>query len=127
MNGDVLMKAKIRDMVDYHHSHGAEVTVGVKMLDTPIPFGVMTLDGGRITSMEEKPTYRDYVNTGVYVIEPQVLKEIPPNQRFDMPELISSRLGTDRALAFPLHETWMDMGRPDDLEQARLSFDSGEK
>ena len=127
MNGDVLMRAKIGDMVDYHNSHGAEVTVGVKVLDTQIPFGVMTLDGGQITSMEEKPTYRDYVNTGVYVIEPTVLEEIPPNQRFDMPDLISPRLGTNRALAFPLHEQWMDLGRPDDLDQAQRSLKGDNK
>lgn len=124
MNGDVLMRAKMRDMVDYHIGHGAEVTVGVKVLDTQIPFGVMTLEGGQIISMEEKPTYRDYVNAGVYVIEPTVLEEIPPNQRFDMPDLIYPRLGTNRALAFPLHETWMDLGRPDDLHEAEYHYET---
>jgi dTDP-glucose pyrophosphorylase len=118
MNGDVLMSARVSDLVRYHYENGAEVTVGVKILETQIPFGVMSLDGARIVGVEEKPTYRDYVNAGIYVINPSVLKEIPEGERFDMPNVLAPRIGTPKALAFPLHESWIDLGRPADLNRA---------
>ena len=122
MNGDVLMAAKVSDLVRYHSESGAEVTVGVKILETQIPFGVMTLDGARIMGVEEKPTYRDYVNAGIYVVNPSVLEEIPQGERFDMPSVLAPRIGTSKALAFPLHESWIDLGRPADLNRAEQRY-----
>jgi dTDP-glucose pyrophosphorylase len=122
MNGDVLMAAKVSDLVHYHSDNGAEVTVGVKILETQIPFGVMSLDGARIVGLEEKPTYRDYVNAGIYVINPSVLEEIPKGERFDMPSVLAPRIGTPNALAFPLHESWIDLGRPADLNRAEQRY-----
>jgi dTDP-glucose pyrophosphorylase len=122
MNGDVLMAAKVRDLVRYHVDNEAEVTVGVKVLETQIPFGVMQLEGARIVGVEEKPTYRDYVNAGLYVLNPSVLKEIPKGERFDMPSLLVPRIGTAKALAFPLHESWIDIGRPVDFDRAEQSY-----
>jgi dTDP-glucose pyrophosphorylase len=122
MNGDVLMAAKVSDLVRYHVDNEAEVTVGVKVLETQIPFGVMTLEGALILGVEEKPTYRNYVNAGLYVLNPAVLEEIPKGERFDMPSLLVSRIGTPKALAFPLHESWIDIGRPVDFARAEQSY-----
>jgi dTDP-glucose pyrophosphorylase len=125
MNGDVLMTAKVSDLVRYHIANQAEVTVGVKVLETQIPFGVMTLEGARIVGVEEKPTYRDYVNAGLYVLDPAVLKEIPKGERFDLPSILVTRIGTPKALAFPLHESWIDIGRPVDFDRAEQSYQVG--
>jgi dTDP-glucose pyrophosphorylase len=127
MNGDVLMAAKVSDLVRYHVHNGAEVTVGVKILETQIPFGVISLEGARIMGVEEKPTYSDYVNAGVYVVNPAVLAEIPKGERFDMPNILSSRIGTAKALAFPLHESWIDIGRPVDFDRAEQSYQAGKE
>lgn len=122
MNADVLMAAKVSDLVRYHVENNAEVTVGVKMLETQIPFGVLSLEGARIVGLEEKPTYRDYVNAGLYVIDPAVLQEVPKGERFDMPSVIETRMGTSKVLAFPLHESWIDLGRPADLNRAEQTY-----
>lgn len=127
MNGDVLMAAKISDIVGYHVANGAEITVGVKVLETQIPYGVVSLEGARIVGVEEKPTYSDYVNAGVYVIDPAVLPEIPKGKRFDMPEMLTSRIGTPKALAFPMHESWIDIGRPVDFDRAEQSYQAGKE
>ena len=127
MNGDVLMAAKVSDIVGYHVANGAEITVGVKVLETQIPFGVVNLEGARIVGIEEKPTYSDYVNAGVYVIDPAVLAEIPKGERFDMPDMLTSRIGTPKALAFPLHESWIDIGRPVDFDRAQQSYQAGKE
>lgn len=118
VNGDVLLLAKVSDMLDYHQSHEAEITVGVKVLDTQIPFGVVEVDGSRVMGITEKPVYRDFVNAGVYVLEPRVLEGLTPGARIDMPELVETAIARERVVAFPLHETWIDMGRPEDLRRA---------
>jgi len=122
INGDVMMTAKLADIVDYHRARGAEITMGVKGLDTQIPFGVVTMDKGVITGMEEKPTFRNYVNTGIYVIQPGIVRGIERGARIDMPELIAREVPRRTVFAYPIHEKWMDLGHPEDLREADESF-----
>ena len=124
INGDVMMSAKLADIVRYHVEHGATITMGVKALDTQIPFGVVTMEAGIVVAMEEKPTYRNYVNAGIYVIEPGIIHGIEQGTRVDMPEIIERELALHQVLAYPLHETWMDLGHPEDLVRAAESFGS---
>ena len=123
VNGDLLLSAKIADMVAYHNQNGAGVTVGVKLLDTQIPFGVVEVDGSRVTGIAEKPVYRDFVNAGVYVLSPEILSDIVPGARLDMPDLVSRHIGAENVFAFPLHESWLDLGRIEDLEKARRDLE----
>lgn len=123
VNGDVLVSARLSSMVDYHLSNRADITVGVKLLDTQIPFGVVRIEGARITAIEEKPTYRDFVNAGVYVIEPALLAPLSPGVRIDMPDLVADWLIKSEVLAFPIHEQWRDLGHFEDLEIARKQYE----
>ena len=118
LNGDVLMQARLSEMLEFHCAERADMTLAVKVLDTQIPFGVVTLQGSYVEEIREKPVYRDYVNAGIYVIEPDILRTIPRMSRLDMPDLISQVVTDRRVLAFPLHESWIDLGRRSDLEKA---------
>lgn len=123
INGDVLLSARLTEMLKYHQSHSADITVGVKVLDTQIPFGVIELEGNQIVSMQEKPLYRDFVNAGVYVLEPGVVQSVAPVARLDMPDLVAEWLGRRKVFAYPLHESWRDLGHIEDLELARQDYD----
>ena len=118
LNGDVLMQARLSEMVEFHRAEQADMTLAVKVLDTQIPFGVVSLKGSYVEEIREKPVYRDYVNAGIYVMEPEIIRTIPRMSRLDMPDLISQVLADRRVLAFPLHESWIDLGRRSDLEKA---------
>jgi NDP-sugar pyrophosphorylase family protein len=76
-----------------------------------------------VVGFEEKPVYRSHVNAGIYVINPTALSMLEPGERCDMPTLFD-RLSNrgERTIAFPMHESWLDVGRPADLEQARRAF-----
>jgi NDP-sugar pyrophosphorylase family protein len=124
INGDVLLSARLTEMLSYHHAHSADITVGVKVLDTQIPFGVIELEGNRIVAMQEKPVYRDFVNAGVYVLEPSIVDSVSPSERLDMPDLVGEWLSRRKVFAYPLHESWRDLGRIEDLERARQDHDS---
>jgi NDP-sugar pyrophosphorylase family protein len=123
INGDVLLSARLADMLNYHHSHSADITVGVKVLDTQIPFGVIELEGNHITAMQEKPVYRDFVNAGFYVLEPSIVGSVRPSVRLDMPDLVGEWLGRRKVFAYPIHEAWKDLGHIEDLERARQDYD----
>ena len=123
INGDVMLSAKISEMLDFHNQSGTELTVGVKLLETQIPYGVVEVDGSRILGIKEKPVYRDFVNAGVYVLNPELLGKVPHDEKFDMTDLLGQVIQTSTATAFPLHESWIDLGRHEDLLRAREQHD----
>jgi len=123
VNGDVMLSAKISEMLDFHTQSGADLTVGVKLIETQIPYGVVDIDNGRILGISEKPMYRDYVNAGVYVLNPGLITQVPRDLKFDMTDLLAQVIETSHAVAFPLHESWIDLGRHEDLLRARKDHD----
>lgn len=118
MNGDLVLAARVGRMVDYHLEHQATVTVGAKIVETTIPFGVLSTSGLVIDGIEEKPTHRDLVNAGVYVLNSVAFAELSADFVIDMPELIMEHLNEGKVFAYPIHETWADLGRPADFTRA---------
>jgi mannose-1-phosphate guanylyltransferase / phosphomannomutase len=88
ISGDALTDMDLSAMVRYHKENGALVTVGLARVPDPLEFGiVITQEDGRIQRFLEKPSwgqvFSDTVNTGVYVMEPEVLAEVPPGEVVD--------------------------------------------
>jgi len=126
MNGDVLTGLDLGSFVDLHAENASGITVGVRELVTQIPYGVMELDGERVRGIREKPEVRSVVSAGIYALSPEVLPLVPPGKFFDMPTLISRSIEEGHAVrAHVIQEYWIDVGRLDDLERARLEFEGG--
>lgn len=119
VNGDILLSEQVSGLVEFHIKSQALLTLGVKTLETTIPFGVAHLQEDVVLELEEKPVLQHLVNAGIYVVEPGVIAQIPPGERFDMTELITSMIPTARVKAYPLSSSWMDLGRHEDLTEAR--------
>jgi len=120
VNGDILTQLDFRAMLEYHRDHRAEMTVGVRQFEMGVPYGVVESEGSLVVSLCEKPTYRIFINAGVYLLEPDVRGAIPEGRRFDMTELIHRLLEERRrVVSFPIHEFWLDIGRPADYERAQ--------
>ncbi len=88
ISGDALTNFNLTTLFDYHHSHGSLVTLALYNLPNPMDYGVITLDNnGRIVRFQEKPSrgqvMSDYINTGIYVLEPEVLDFVEPNTVYD--------------------------------------------
>ena len=88
ISGDALTDMDLTAMVKFHKEKGALVTVGLARMPNPLEFGiVITQENGRIQRFLEKPTwgqvFSDTVNTGLYVMEPEVLAEVPPGEMVD--------------------------------------------
>lgn len=118
-NGDVITDIRYGELLDFHVRHDAAATMAVRVHEWQHPFGVVQTQGVEIIGFEEKPVARSHINAGVYVLDPDALNVLGANSHCDMPTLFE-RLQSQakRTVAYPMHEPWLDVGRPDDLSQA---------
>ena len=125
-NGDVITDIRYGELLDFHLRHQAAATMAVRVHEWQHPFGVVEINGVEIIGFEEKPIARSHVNAGVYVINPTSLSYLQRDARCDMPTLFERLQEKDqRTVAYPMHEPWLDVGRPDDLVKARASKELG--
>ncbi|KZR85007.1 D-glycero-alpha-D-manno-heptose 1-phosphate guanylyltransferase [Synechococcus sp. MIT S9504] len=123
LNGDVLTRLDFSHLLNFHTEHRAQASLCVREQELTVPFGVVQTKGIELAGFEEKPTYRHQVNAGVYVIDPQLLTLLPPNQFTDMPSLLKAAQEVGHRVAVcPIHEYWLDVGRPETLQQAHREW-----
>ena len=92
-----------------------------------VPYGVIQTQGNRLTSIEEKPIRKDFVNGGVYALAPQafevMLSEVGRGKCLTMPELFTLLMERDmNTAAYVINEYWLDIGRPEDLKRAEAEY-----
>jgi len=126
MNGDVLTTLNYNDLMQYHKMMGAAATVAMHKREVKIDLGVIQLDGdSRIKGYIEKPSYSYDVSMGIYIFDPRVLSYIPSGQHFDFPDLVHCLLENGETIVgHPYEGYWLDIGRPDDYEQAVQDFET---
>jgi NDP-sugar pyrophosphorylase family protein len=93
--------------------------MAVQLHEIQNPYGVVEMKGVDIVSFKEKPVTRSYINAGVYAISPSSLTLLEPQQFCDMPTLFTRiKNHKGKVVAYPMHEQWLDVGRPEDLLKA---------
>ena len=123
LNGDVLTRFDLSNLIRFHNEHKAHATLCVREHELTVPFGVVQTNGSELVGFEEKPTYRHQVNAGIYVIDPELLPLLQPHQFIDMPSfLFSAQEANHRVVVCPIHEYWLDVGRPESLQQAHREW-----
>jgi dTDP-glucose pyrophosphorylase len=125
MNGDVLTLLNTSKLLRFHVENEAAATLCVWEHITTVPFGVVQTQGVELAGFEEKPSYRQLVNAGVYLIDPKLLPLLPPHQATDMPTLLQiAQQEGHRVAVCPIHEYWIDVGRPETLEEANATWNN---
>ena len=120
INGDILTRMDFGAMLIFHQEHGADMTIGVRELETVVPFGVVETEGDDVVRIAEKPVVNHLISAGVYLLNPDVLGSIPAGGPYDMPELVNDLIGDGRrVVGFPIREYWLDIGRIDDYRKAQ--------
>jgi dTDP-glucose pyrophosphorylase len=118
-NADVITDVAYGDLLSQARREGADGLMAVRLQEWQNPFGVVRSEGNRLLGLEEKPVYRHQVNAGMYVLAPPLLELLQPNSHCDMPDLFSRGVECGLNLqVFPLHESWLDIGRPTDYQAA---------
>jgi len=126
MNGDLLTTIDYSAMVKKHINSAAAATIGVFPRQVKIDFGVLELGSkGELVEYKEKPRLKYTVSMGVNVFSKSVLEFIPPSEYLDMPTLMTNLKDAGKSvLTFRSECEWLDIGRPDDYEQAVAKFES---
>lgn len=123
MNGDILTDLDYGALLEFHRSAGAPLTVATYQREHRVDFGVLEVDGERITSFTEKPSLEYSVSMGVYAISRSALRTYTPGLPFGFDELIIDLLERgERPASFPFNGYWLDIGRPDDYDRANQEF-----
>src|ERR671933_128756 len=126
ISGDALTDADLTQLVRFHEEKSTEATMVLKSVENPLDFGiVITEEDGRISRFLEKPAwgqvFSDTVNTGIYVLEPSVLQEIPSEEEYDFSkELFPKLLEAGRPLyGYITEDYWQDIGTLEQYMQAQ--------
>ncbi|APM39737.1 nucleotidyltransferase family protein [Clostridium kluyveri] len=112
-NCDILVNANYSKILEYHKEHNNKVTVVTALKNYIIPYGILNLNQkGDIASIDEKPNYEFLINTGMYVLEVDVLRHIPKGIYFNMTDLINICLSKGEKVGiYPVTDNdWLDMG-----------------
>jgi dTDP-glucose pyrophosphorylase len=118
-NGDVITDIRYGELLDFHTRHAAAATMAVRVHEWQHPFGVVQTQGVEIVGFEEKPIARSHINAGVYALDPEALSVLTADTLCDMPTLFERlQAQKKRTVAYPMHEPWLDVGRPLDLQLA---------
>ena len=127
ISGDALCDVDLSKLVAFHKEKGAAVTIGLKSVDNPLEFGIVVTDeDGRIERFLEKPSwgqvFSDTINTGIYVLEPEVLKHVPTDRPYDFSkELFPYLLEMGRPMyGYVMDGYWQDIGNLDQFRTANF-------
>ena len=117
MMGDHLSNLDIAAVIAAHRKSGNIATIALNKKGVPLEYGVADLDAsGNVDRFREKPIVENYVNTGVYVFEPEIFKYIKPGEDFAnnvFPRLLDSG---EKIGGFVFTDYWLDIGRTTDYE-----------
>ncbi len=122
-NGDILTRFNPMDLLNFHSNQDSIATLCVREYQVSVPFGVVETKGVELLKLLEKPSYSYMVNAGIYAFKPSILNLIKKNMKIDMPDLlIHAKEKGNKISTCPIHEFWIDIGRPESLKEAIYSW-----
>ena len=124
-NGDVLSSLDYEELLSYHKKQNSIATMCIRKDSYQIPYGVIEVDeANNIKAMKEKPIKEFFINTGIYVLNPEVLNYVPKDEFFDLPSLFDVlKSKSENIKSFEITDYWIDMGKPSDYEKIKEKYD----
>lgn len=125
-NCDILVHADYEDILNFHLQNGNVATVVGSMQHTSVPFGVLQMrNGGHFESIQEKYEYDFLANTGMYLVERDIVEFIPEKAPMDFPELLTAVANAGRRVGiYPVsQESWIDVGQWQEYGSALKKLD----
>lgn len=124
-NCDALLTADYESMLKFHKENGNVITMICANKNMHIPYGVVEVgENGSIEEMREKPLISFLTNTGIYIVEPEVIDDVEDNESIGFPDIIEREIQKGKKVAvYPVSENdWMDMGQLPELEKMRIKL-----
>ena len=124
ISGDVVTDFNFEKMFAFHKEKRSKLTITLTTVENPLQFGVVITDKeGKIEKFLEKPSwgevFSDTINTGIYIIEPEILNEIPANENYDFgKDLFPSLMQSSVTLwGYDAKGYWRDVGNPESYRE----------
>lgn len=116
-NCDIIIDEDYGEILRYHRENRNEITVVAAIKNIAIPYGTLeTKEEGLLADIKEKPEYTFKINTGMYILEPHLLDEIPKDEFYHITFLIEKLVNEGRRVGvYPINEgSWTDIGNWDE-------------
>ena len=116
-NCDIIVDEDYGEILNYHRENHNEITVIAAIKNIALPYGTLeTKSEGLLSSIHEKPEYTFKINTGMYILEPNLIQEIPRNQFYHITTLIEKLISQNRRVGvYPINDgAWTDIGNWDE-------------
>lgn len=126
-NCDILIETDYSDIVKFHQDKKNLITLVVSLKHYTIPYGICKFEnGGALKEIKEKPEYDFLVNTGLYLMEDEVLQDIPTNTLYNMTDLLNDYIKNGKKIGvYPVSEkSWLDMGQFKELKDMLKRFEA---
>ena len=118
MNGDLIVDFDVAGILETHLRHQNMITIGARAYSHEVPFGCLQTDGTQVTEIVEKPTHRETINAGIYVISTEMFAAVP-QEFFPITQLVENAINQQQRVGmYPIDE-WIDVGLPENLAEAR--------
>lgn len=132
ISGDVATDIDLAEAVEYHRMRKAQASMVLTRVENPLAFGVVIIDGnGKIKRFLEKPSwgqvFSDTINTGIYILEPEVLDMVPPQTDYDFSKDLFPRMLAEKKklYGFVADGYWRDIGNTDEYMAAHQDLLEG--
>ena len=119
INGDILTRANLLNMLSYHKDNKFDMTIGAVDHVVQVDYGVLDVQDGLIRSLTEKPVAKYKINGGVYCLNPKLIKHIPKDEYFEMTQLLDLPITVG---SYDINDYWIDIGRLSQYESAERDF-----
>lgn len=119
-NCDALIRADYADIYEHHTQSGNDITIVSALKNITIPYGVMRSgEQGELLAMEEKPKLSYFINTGMYIINPETIELIPDDTMFHMTHLVEKVMDKEGKVGtYPISEdSFLDMGEFEEMKR----------
>lgn len=121
INGDLLTTINFEKFYAFFIEEDADIAIATIPYRVSLPYGILEQkEGHEVHSIQEKPNYTYYINTGIYFLRKEMLGMIPQDEKFDAVDLIDRAMADGRKVsAFPLLDYWVDIGQLEDYHKAQ--------
>ena len=119
MNGDIITSIDFDGLLSFHLNQKSNATMVVRPQEIKSEFGIVSTDDLEITGFKEKPVYVSYINTGIYILSPDIFNYLDGRKK-DMPDLfLDMKKNGLKTIAYPMHEDWRDIGNIDQYNKLK--------
>ncbi len=126
-NCDVIIDVDFDKLLDFHERNKNLATVVGVVKHMQIPYGVIEVKDNKLHQMTEKPEYDFVINSGVYVLEPEIIDLIPENEAANMPDLLLKAKDLGHKIGvFPVSNKWFDIGQWEEYQNTLEYFKKAE-